>query len=369
MGRLSAFLLSIVAACTLAGAASAYCPPDVDYSVRGEFERGDYVGVVRVLGVTWLDEERRPTRLHGKLMLGAIPGGFDPYVGADYRVEPERTFKGAAAGPLTIFSENTSARTPLTVGARYLVSLERQTGADEYRRVGDLMIDYCGNSAILSNADPALAVIEHAREYKDLETFLERYVYDPARTRAPWYAAAFVHLRKGGSPQVVVYLSGDDWCGSGGCTTLVLSKRNGSYRVISQIGITNLPIRVLDAENRGWRQLGVVVRGGGILPGYEAALAYDGTRYPQNPSVPPARRLKDRRGRIIISEDDTGRPLRAPSPNACAAGKDCLEPPKPYCPPPSEPGPGIMQCYMGKCSVGPAVMCLPPAPNPRHTRR
>jgi hypothetical protein len=48
-----------------------------------------------------------------------------------------------------IFSENTTARTPLTLGESYLVFLERQTEADENRRVCDLMIDYCGNSTKL----------------------------------------------------------------------------------------------------------------------------------------------------------------------------------------------------------------------------
>lgn len=316
MGRLSAFLVSIFAACAAASVAVAYCPPEIDYSVRGEFERDAYVGVVRVLGVTWLDEKRRPTRLHGKLMLGAIPGGFDPYSGADYRVEPVRTFKGHTAGPLTIFSENTEARTPLTVGAKYLVFLERQTVADENRRVGDLMIDYCGNSATLSNAGPALAVIEHAQAYDELEAFLTKYVDDRGVARAQTrYAAAFIHLHRSGDPQVVVYLSGEAWCGSGGCTTLVLSKRAGAYQVISKTTITNLPIRVLDVESHGWRELGVVVRGGGIQPGYEAALAFDGVRYPLNPSVIPARRLKGRQGRILISEDDMGRPLQAQAPD------------------------------------------------------
>lgn len=316
MGHLPAFLLSVVAACMAAGVATAYCPPEVDYSVRGEFGRDDYVGVVRVLGVTWLDEERRPTRLHGKLMLGAIPGGFDPYSGAIYRVEPEQTFKGVAARPLTIFSENTEARTPLTVGARYLVFLERQTVADEYRRVGDLMIDYCGNSAILSKAGPALAVIRDASEYRELEAFLKRYVDDHRVARDQTrYAAAFVHLNKGGSRQVVVYLSGDAWCGSGGCTTLVLTKPGSDFQVISKITISNLPIRVLDSVSHGWRELSVVVEGGGIQPGYEAALPFDGARYASNPSVPPAKRMSRRQGRVLIPEGDMGRPLQAKSPS------------------------------------------------------
>ena len=144
----------------LPAAGHAYCPPDLDYSVRGELNRSDYVGIVRVVGVTWLDENRSPTKLGGNLMLGSMPGGFDPYEGANYRVIPERTFKGKASKRLIIFSENTEARTPLKMGSRYLVFLERQHVADEYRRVGDLMIDYCGNSSLLGKASTKLKELQ-----------------------------------------------------------------------------------------------------------------------------------------------------------------------------------------------------------------
>jgi hypothetical protein len=182
MWRFITLFLIATAASLTARVAGAYCPPETDYSVRGEYERADYVGVVRVGGVVWLDEQRRPTKLHGRLMLGTIPGGFDPYIGADYRVTPERTLKGAQANSLTIFSENTEARTPLKVGSRYLVFLSRQTVGDEYHRVGDLMIDYCGNSAPLSDASRAISIIGHANDYDRLERYLRDYVAHQAVT-------------------------------------------------------------------------------------------------------------------------------------------------------------------------------------------
>ncbi len=146
--------------CLLAASANAYCPPDIDYSVRGEFSRAEIVAVFRVIAATWLNDDRKPAKLHGQLMLGSIPGGFDPYLGAKYRVIPVHIFKGTTSAPLIIFSENTEARTPLRVGSRYVVFLERQTVSDEYRRVGDLMIDYCGNSSPLSRASPVIKELE-----------------------------------------------------------------------------------------------------------------------------------------------------------------------------------------------------------------
>jgi hypothetical protein len=47
----------------------------------------------------------------------------------------------------------------------------------------------------------------------------------------------------------------------------------------------------------------VWVQGGGIQPGYEAELRFDGNAYPSNPSVIPARPLVNRpHGQIVIAE-------------------------------------------------------------------
>jgi hypothetical protein len=72
---------------------------------------------------------------------------------------------------------------------------------------------------------------------------------------------------------------------------LVLTPEGGTFRTVSNSAITNLPIRVLPARSNCWRSLAVTVQGGGIQPGYEAELRYDGKEYPSNPSVPPAEKL------------------------------------------------------------------------------
>lgn len=137
-------------------------PPNIDYSVKGEWKSSAYVATVHVLKVTWLDDGRRPTHLRKPLMLGTIPGGFDPYIGANYRVEVIRSFKGPQHRYLTIFSEITEARTPMLVGAQYLVFLHRQTAkGDAYFRPGDLTMDFlCGNSDLLKNSARAIRVLD-----------------------------------------------------------------------------------------------------------------------------------------------------------------------------------------------------------------
>jgi len=73
---------------------------------------------------------------------------------------------------------------------------------------------------------------------------------------------------------------------------------------------TQLPIRVLSTKTNGWHDLGVGVAGGGIQPGYEARLRFDGRTYPSNPTVPPAQELKAKvEGKIVIPADATGTPL------------------------------------------------------------
>jgi len=99
----------------------------------------------------------------------------------------------------------------------------------------------------------------------------------------------------------VVYVSGRDWCGSGGCTLLILVPHGPSFKVLGRLPIVQLPIRLLPSARNRYPNFGVLVAGGGIQPRYEAEISFDGTTYPGNPSVPPARPLPKTEGRIIIS--------------------------------------------------------------------
>lgn len=137
-----------------------------------------------------------------------------------------------------------------------------------------------------------------------LLTFLRAYLgKGPSATR---FVSATVSA---GRPkqEVVVYVSGRDWCGSGGCHLLVLAPQAGSFRVIGRATISRPPIRVLNTFSHGRPDLTVWVQGGGIDVGYQARLSFDGRRYPGNPSMPPARPMKHAAaGRTIISGDEPG---------------------------------------------------------------
>lgn len=130
---------------------------------------------------------------------------------------------------------------------------------------------------------------------------LRRFLQTLDDNKATRYVAAFPDLNSDGAPEAVVYLIGSNWCGSGGCNTLVLARDGTSWKVVTNITITRPPIRVLRSAANGWRSIGVWVQGGGIQPGYEAELRFDGKTYPRNPSIPPARRLAEKvKGEVVV---------------------------------------------------------------------
>ena len=115
------------------------------------------------------------------------------------------------------------------------------------------------------------------------------------------YRRADADLNGDGHKEIFVYVTDQDYCGSGGCNLYVLSPQRSSFRVVLRSTITWPPIRVLSTSTHGWRDIGVTVAGGGINPAYVARLRFDGHRYPSNPSVPPAIPIKRPSGRVLIN--------------------------------------------------------------------
>lgn len=124
------------------------------------------------------------------------------------------------------------------------------------------------------------------------------------------YAAALFDLNGDGRPEAIVHIMSAAHCGSGGCRTFIFTPEGQAWRLVTHMTISRPPIRVLPTSSHGWRDLGVFVAGGGIIPGFHALIPFDGTTYASNPSVPPARELRRTvRGRILISPNERGRPL------------------------------------------------------------
>jgi hypothetical protein len=125
--------------------------------------------------------------------------------------------------------------------------------------------------------------------------------WDSGKDKTMQYVAAFRDLDGDGKPEAIVYLINSRWCGSGGCSLLILKQDRSSWRIVTNITITRPPIRVLTNISKGWHNIGVWVQGGGIQPGYEAELRFNGKSYPRNPTVSPARQLKEKSaGEVVI---------------------------------------------------------------------
>jgi hypothetical protein len=149
------------------------------------------------------------------------------------------------------------------------------------------------------------------KEGSSLESFLRAYLSDmQANDRTAAYFSAFVDLEDHGPQDVIVYFTSQHLCGSGGCATLILAPEGSSYRVVTRITIAWPPLRVLETRSHGWHDIAVGVQGGGIQPGYEAKLSFDGHTYPSNPTVPPSQRLRGKAaGKVVVPSDAKGKLL------------------------------------------------------------
>lgn len=163
-----------------------------------------------------------------------------------------------------------------------------------------LLIFWICASSCFSQLRPAQ---NHPGEKDRLKRFLQQYLRDSQtpEDNTTRYTVAFVDLKDNGAKDVIVYITGQRWCGSGGCTTLVLAPVGSSYGVNSKIVVTRPPIRVLPTKSHGWHDIAVRVQGGGDVNAYEVKLTFDGKSYPISPSHHRGRRLENEvLGREII---------------------------------------------------------------------
>jgi hypothetical protein len=124
------------------------------------------------------------------------------------------------------------------------------------------------------------------------------------------YFVAFADLEDNGKQDAIVYFTDSrSWCGTGGCTTLVLAPTATSYRVVSKIVTTRPPIRVLDTKSHGWHDLAVRAQWGDV-PAYETKLSFSGKSYQFSTSSGRAQRLDGQvPGKVVVPLNAQGAPL------------------------------------------------------------
>ena len=117
------------------------------------------------------------------------------------------------------------------------------------------------------------------------------------------FGVGFVDLNGDGVDEAIVYgpeAAAPGWCGTGGCGIGVYVCTGSSYRLKSSTSIGWPPVGVLRTAHYGWRDITIVAAGGGIVPGYRAMLTFNGSRYPFNPTTPPAGPLKGTPSEMVV---------------------------------------------------------------------
>lgn len=133
-------------------------------------------------------------------------------------------------------------------------------------------------AACATATTPPLSGPDRARE---VDRFVSRSYPDAARID---YALAWHDLDGDGADEAIVYLAGPYFCGTGGCTLLVLTRAGPAWRKVGDTSTVRAPIQVLVARSHGWRDLAVEVAGGGGPVG-TVALRFDGAAYSGNASI------------------------------------------------------------------------------------
>jgi hypothetical protein len=87
-----------------------------------------------------------------------------------------------------------------------------------------------------------------------------------------------VDLNDDGIPETFVRFSSSYFCGSGGCTFLLLDDKQN---IITKFTVMDAPIFVERKKIKGWSIL--LVKNGGVFK----ELAFNGSKYPSNPSIVP----------------------------------------------------------------------------------
>ena len=106
--------------------------------------------------------------------------------------------------------------------------------------------------------------------------------WDSSSVRIEW-----IDVNGDGREDALVYLTDQDWCGSGGCTVLVFeamdeidAEEMGPYRPAAEISLMHGPVLVANARSGEWCDLVVEDE-----TGTARRLSFNGETYPYSPAA------------------------------------------------------------------------------------
>ena len=118
------------------------------------------------------------------------------------------------------------------------------------------------------------------------------------------YTAAFADLNGDGRNEALMWSTASFFCGSGGCALYIYTPDGASWRQVSELTIATVPVRLLATRTRGWRDLALFVRDGGMGLPRQVRMRFYGNDYSLSP------RLRGRTGgRLLITDETPSRPL------------------------------------------------------------
>ena len=107
--------------------------------------------------------------------------------------------------------------------------------------------------------------------------------YNDASATSRHFIYNAVDLNDDGKDEYLVELIGGDWCGSGGCTVLILDK---NFKLNNRMTVVNDPIYLgapsSKEATKGYSNIYIQNKDGSV-----AKMAWNGKKYPTNPTVAP----------------------------------------------------------------------------------
>ncbi len=99
------------------------------------------------------------------------------------------------------------------------------------------------------------------------------------------YVYGRIDLNEDGEDEVLVYLLGSIFCGTGGCNLLVFTHPADGYTLVNDFPISREPVIVSPRKTAGWHDL-IRLESGGGAPASYVRHTFDGTKYVESERLP-----------------------------------------------------------------------------------
>ena len=127
--------------------------------------------------------------------------------------------------------------------------------------------------AVTPQRDPAVeaAILGMAPDYN-------REMIEAGGGQKARYLYTRADLNSDGQDEVIVYMLGSIFCGTGGCNLLILTGSEDGYQVVNNFPTSRVPLVATRETSHGWQDLVREVSGGGVPTEY-VRYTFDGDRY------------------------------------------------------------------------------------------